>query len=348
LFLIYPEVSQTILEMYVCREVEGVWYMVADFNLICYDARWKSYLPGNIIAIIVYPIGIPFLFFLLLLWSRRNFYKNSTRIQFGFLYDGYAKDTWWFELVDMAHKLYLTSILAFIPTNQQSWAGMIVAILYAIIILLRKPYYRKGDDRLHLFAQVEIFLLLMVGNTEAYGGLPDPALDVIISVFLILLVLGFITLFLTQTVNIIMKIFKLAWAVRKADFEKRQWAEDKEWAKSQDAFSQSMMLAVSGDLITEMNRQHMIQQLDDQDEVLPPPKYPPKYSRRISAPPPPPPNDDDPGENLPGLITTDALPVSGSFEAQMEQGRVMRLSTVASVADHPVVQGETNQPGEIG
>ena len=65
-----------------------------------------------------------------------------------FLSVGYAKNMWWFELVDMGHKLMLTSILAFFPSAYQMPVGMMTAILYAIVILLRKPYFRKGDDRL--------------------------------------------------------------------------------------------------------------------------------------------------------------------------------------------------------
>jgi hypothetical protein len=32
---------------------------------------------------------------------------------------------------------------------------------YLFVILLMRPYYRKGDDRLHGFAQVELFLLML-------------------------------------------------------------------------------------------------------------------------------------------------------------------------------------------
>jgi len=335
MFLIYPKVSQQVLEMYICRNVEGVWYMVTDFNLLCYDKKWNSYLPANIIAIILYPVGIPLLFFILLLWNRPNFYKSTTRVQFGFLYDGYAKDTWWFELVDMCHKLFLTAVLAFIPTASQSWAGMIVAMFYAMVILLRKPYYRKGDDRLHLYAQMEIFLLLMAGNTFAYSGQPDYALEIIISIFLIALVIGFIGLFIAQAANIVNKIFKFAWAIRKADFEKRQASEDKEWFAKQQDLDKANMLALSGEMMMELQQERM-DAPDDGEDVPPPPQIPKlpkkgsKAKNRLSDAPPPPPSEEP---NYPSVGVSAG---SGSFGA--DQGRVMRLSTAAYAESVPEAQ----------
>ena len=94
---------------------------------------------------------------------RSKFDRPEIRLQLGFLYDGYSKDTWWFELVmmcraawvwsrphqrgacvkvDMTHKLMLTSIVNFFTTDVQIPLAMCVAITYLIIILLRKPYYR--------------------------------------------------------------------------------------------------------------------------------------------------------------------------------------------------------------
>jgi len=238
--------------MYVCRHVEGVYYMVADFSLRCYDARWYRYLPGNIFAILAYPIGIPTLFFVLLLKNRGSFFHSTTRVKLGLLYDGYAKDVWWFEMVDMCHKLFLTSILAFFPTFMQAPTGMAVAISYALVILYTKPYYRKGDDRLHLFAQVEINLILLAAYIFYEQQTPDKASDALMSVFLILVVLGFMLLFVTQSANIVGKIVKMAWAKRKADFEKRQQDEEREFEnQEQDRNIYNM----SGDMIVDFQIQ---------------------------------------------------------------------------------------------
>ena len=59
------------------------------------------------------------------------------------------------ELVDMLHKLILTSLLAFLPMHWQMPAGLVTIMLYSIFILAVRPYVRKNDDGLHLLANVE-------------------------------------------------------------------------------------------------------------------------------------------------------------------------------------------------
>jgi hypothetical protein len=203
MFCIYPTESSRILNMYVCREVEGVSYLVQDFNVVCYDAKWQSYLIPNIIMIAIYPVGIPLFFAALLFANRKKLGELRTRVRIGFLYDGYASDMWWFELADMFHKLMLTSVVTFLPKFMLIPSGMTLSMGYLFIILLFRPYFRKGDDRLHGFAQVELYLLMLA----AYiffdsSGSYDVATDVTISVFLIIVIVGFIGLFVSQCVTI--------------------------------------------------------------------------------------------------------------------------------------------------
>ncbi len=74
--------------MHVCKKIEGVYYLLEDFNIKCYDQRWFNYLPFNIASIVVYPIGIPLMFFYVLWKHRLNFRRPDIRAQLGFLYDG--------------------------------------------------------------------------------------------------------------------------------------------------------------------------------------------------------------------------------------------------------------------
>ncbi len=61
----------------------------------------------------------------------------------------------------MLNKLLLTSILPFVSLDGQMPFGMATIMSFSIIILLMKPYIRKGDDRLHLLVNTEIFLYLL-------------------------------------------------------------------------------------------------------------------------------------------------------------------------------------------
>ncbi len=173
-------------------------------------------------------IGIP-LFFLALLRSNRDkmrskdpFLRNFVEVQLGFLYAGYRDDAWYFELIDMFHKvtplpasplrlvrlilnglcvllvcvlllcgvqLTITSMLGLFPQGAQLPVGQTIAIVYMIILLHLNPYIRRDDDRLHLLTQVEVFLYLAAG--WLFYNLPVDAYsvqnDLLMSVLLILL-----------------------------------------------------------------------------------------------------------------------------------------------------------------
>lgn len=62
LYLIYPGVSATILQVFKCTEVVGVWFLTADQRVQCFDDNWNSYAMIAVLAVIIFPIGIPLLF----------------------------------------------------------------------------------------------------------------------------------------------------------------------------------------------------------------------------------------------------------------------------------------------
>jgi len=198
LFLIYPSVSSFVLRLYVCRHIEGVDYLASDFNVICYDSAWNANAGVDAFMILIYPIGVlSFLFFMLYRY-RTRLDETGVRAQLGFLYDAYERKIWYFELIDMLHKLLITSIVAFFPPLAQMPVAMVIVTGYLMVLLATRPYIRKGDDRLHQFAQVEIFLLLMAGNNFNSQDTPDPLMDDVMSVVLILAFCVFILFFLIQ------------------------------------------------------------------------------------------------------------------------------------------------------
>merc|ERR1712127_296012 len=119
LFLVYPSVCSSIFGIFVCKEVEGVWYLQSDFKLMCFgdsvDGRWATVAGWAAISIFVYPLGVPLFFY----YKLRQYVTGKTgtnrldqkgvRCQLGFLYDGFERKRWYFELIDLVHKLMCTS-----------------------------------------------------------------------------------------------------------------------------------------------------------------------------------------------------------------------------------------------
>lgn len=93
---------------------------------------------------LLYPIGVPALFFSLLRRYRRRLDELGVRVQLGFLFEAYVPRHYFFEMTDMAHKLVLTSIIAFFPGEWQMRLGLAAVVAYLMIILVASPYIRKG------------------------------------------------------------------------------------------------------------------------------------------------------------------------------------------------------------
>jgi len=195
LFLIYPSMSAKVLSMFVCYEVDNVSYLRVDFNLLCFDSQWYTYMPYAIAGVAVYPVGIPLFFFAILRLYRNKLQEPGTIFAFGFLYKAFNENMWFFEMVDMFFKIMLTSVIAFLPDTWQLPFGMAVTVCYMSMILMRSPYIRAQDDRMHLFALTEIVLLLMCGYILQRPEPFDYAIDVALSVIFITLTICVILLF---------------------------------------------------------------------------------------------------------------------------------------------------------
>lgn len=210
-FLLYPYVSRMVLSVYNCSNIDGELFLIADFSLHCGTPLWSSYAGGMAIFILLYPIGIPLVYFMILRSHRADFRDPGVILQFGFLFEPYTDNRWFWELLDMGHKLLLTSVVSFAPSDAQLVFHMVVLVLYTGSLLLFAPYIRKGDDRLHLFAQAQLILLAMVGwvlqNTQD-GALAED-MDILVSVLLIFMTTFFMGTFLLLASRNAIKAFRL-------------------------------------------------------------------------------------------------------------------------------------------
>jgi hypothetical protein len=77
LFLIYPNVSSTIFQMFQCTEINGASYMRSDMSIECFSPRWDSYIPLGLASLVIYPIGIPAGFFYFLSVEKHHLYTSK-------------------------------------------------------------------------------------------------------------------------------------------------------------------------------------------------------------------------------------------------------------------------------
>lgn len=90
-------------------------------------------------------------------------------------YEIYRDQTWYFELIDLVHKvclvvvdemtlvcqLFLTSLLVFIDQEAQLPTAISFSSLYFLLIITVQPYLFVVNLRLHLVAQVDLVLFMV-------------------------------------------------------------------------------------------------------------------------------------------------------------------------------------------
>jgi len=77
LLLVYPSISTRVIRLFACTQIGEVTVLVFDNSIQCFTTKWLSFMSGAIVAGIVFVIGIPVLFLVLLKTEReRDVEKN--------------------------------------------------------------------------------------------------------------------------------------------------------------------------------------------------------------------------------------------------------------------------------
>ncbi len=210
IFLLYPHVCSSIINVYNCVNVSGTSYLVDDFNIKCTDKEWVTFATANIVFVLLYPVGIPvYYFFRLRAYQRQGKLSDVAVIsQMGFLYASFCDPCWYWELMDMLFKLTMTSLVPFLPNDLEMPGALGCVGVYIVLMLLMQPYIRKGDDRLHLLSLTELFLVIMMALTMESMGSLDFVMDLMVSIVLIGMTIMVVLITILMSVRNLLKVFR--------------------------------------------------------------------------------------------------------------------------------------------
>lgn len=180
LFLVYPSTCASILRIFHCTELQnGKSYLAVDMSIPCVaDApvstqlfgdsqTYGAYRTGAGFMLLVYAVGTPSFFFIMLWLKRNELYEDKAKHipdaevenELGFLYAGYESDFYWWECVELLRKLALTSLITFVApgTSSQLFSAVILAQVFIVLYARFQPYESDSDDSLQLCSQLHIW-----------------------------------------------------------------------------------------------------------------------------------------------------------------------------------------------
>ncbi|GIL68217.1 hypothetical protein Vafri_21474 [Volvox africanus] len=156
-FILYPSLCQISLGIFACYKIDpaygafkenqkATWphgYWVRNMQQECYAGVHKRvYVPIGIATVLLFCFCPPIIYLILTMRCRRNFNNIRMRIQYGFLYQQYKPEFFWWASVRQLQVLALVTVEVFgrgLPVQQQALMLLSVLIIIAAINTSSSP-----------------------------------------------------------------------------------------------------------------------------------------------------------------------------------------------------------------
>ena len=180
-FVTYPWTCTTILNFLsptcqrICSNTDSCQYFLrTDFTVRCFTDKYNRYMIA-VYLLLLLVIAVPVIV-LRLLWKyyhkkiydqveAQNYKGREISIGLSFLYENYARQCWFWEIIELIRKVWVTSILFLMGANTRSYLGAaaITSGIYTILVACYKPIRDTFEHWLQLVALIANFVTLNVG-----------------------------------------------------------------------------------------------------------------------------------------------------------------------------------------
>ena len=177
LLLAHAPVSKKVFMFYLCRNINGKYYMRADYAIQCYDSTWDLFHPIVVIVLLLFTIGFPLILSFVLCWNKKRLYQRAFYAKMGFLYERYARGVEWWEIHEIMRKIMLTGILLF--TSEKPMVRSVLATMICIIMCISLNFFKPHRNQIVFWVEQAANLssttkyLVAVVITAADSGAPN-------------------------------------------------------------------------------------------------------------------------------------------------------------------------------
>ena len=132
LFLIHPTIVRYMFSNFNCLDIDDDRRIYDDLEVICWNTEHMNYsLIIAVPSIVVWGFGIPFIAWVILNRNKERLDEIETREKYGFLYNGYKKQYYFWENVNMYRKISIIFVSIFLKL-----AGVITQALVIFLVLI--------------------------------------------------------------------------------------------------------------------------------------------------------------------------------------------------------------------
>jgi len=172
LFVLYPSLSFRVMSVFDCRKIGDDYWLRQDVELQCYTIIWAQYAIVGVMAVCIYPLGVPFLFFTILRRNQHRLQSPGVKARYGFLYSGFVMAFWGGELLEMARKFFMTSFLIFVAPGSitQIGAALMVSAVFIGLHTNYDPYADPVENRVQTISLWGSFLNMFCAFLVSAGS----------------------------------------------------------------------------------------------------------------------------------------------------------------------------------
>lgn len=141
-FVLHPGVSNNALSIFSCYQIEsGEYWNTNSFDIQCYTTDYsKRYYGLFAFTIIFWAVGMPGVAYLMLRKNKSKLEEPSTKAKYGFLYQGYQSDRFYWEFIIMLRKILIISVTLLLRISTVSLQLIFVLIILTGALVLNLYY----------------------------------------------------------------------------------------------------------------------------------------------------------------------------------------------------------------
>ena len=147
LFLLYPFVSQTTFQAFVCRDLGSGSWLAVDYQVSCDDDGYTLLVIFATIGVICFPLAVPIGTGGILFANREAIQRgpmDPAYSQFAFLVGDYEEQYYYWDCVEMLRKVIMTGVVSIF--NRGSLFQLVIGILLSMMSLAASAWCRPYNS----------------------------------------------------------------------------------------------------------------------------------------------------------------------------------------------------------
>ena len=206
LFFLHPMATKHTFKLLACVDInEGVgdsdWRMLTDLEQQCdfSDPTYMMWLLIGVTLLVVYVISLPLVVLIVLAARRHRLYERRVKFRFGFLYSGFTKRFFWWEIWTMYRKALTIMLAVFLQnygsnSNLQVLVGTVIVMAALAVQFFCRPFARSEIDTLEEIGLIAVYFAFFAGLF--YLNIDEVKSDEILQQLLMWLTILFTTTFI--------------------------------------------------------------------------------------------------------------------------------------------------------